>query len=123
MRTWARHVRDVRDHTVFENHLARILSPFWAVPAGDAPSAVVRALGDELRPSPGEAWSLKAARALRAGRNAFSGLSAHHRQTSPEDQSTTRPANGFPALAYRRPTKLSSVGGSYGQNAGGGSSS
>jgi hypothetical protein len=60
--TWARHLRAVRERTVFDSHLMRWLHVFWELP----PRAAVADLGAAARltllPAPGETWQAKLAR-------------------------------------------------------------
>jgi hypothetical protein len=77
LRTWARDIRDVRDRTVFENHVRRLVGPFWALPRQRAVRVAARAIVDEIRPARGERWSAKLARAWRALRNASIPLAQH----------------------------------------------
>jgi hypothetical protein len=78
LRLLGRDVRAVRDSTVLENHVRRLLSPFWVLP----PRRALRLAGGELAgallPAEGERWSAKTARSGRALGNAFRSLSDHH---------------------------------------------
>jgi hypothetical protein len=64
--TWARRLRHVRETTVFEQHLERVMSPFWALPIGSALPIAGAALRNEFRPSHGETWRAKVTRATTA---------------------------------------------------------
>jgi hypothetical protein len=79
LRTWARDIRGVRDRTVFENHVRRVVGPFWALPLRPAVRVAGRALADEISPATGEPWSVKLARVRRALRNPLVRLGEHHR--------------------------------------------
>jgi hypothetical protein len=79
LRTWARDIHGVRDRTVFESHVRRLVGPFWALPLRRATRVASRAIIDEVRPAPAEAWSVKRARVRRALRNAVVPLEVHHR--------------------------------------------
>jgi hypothetical protein len=59
---WARHLRAVRERTVFEMHVTEAVGPAW----GGAPVEAPRA----LRRLPGETWGAKLARTARALANA-----------------------------------------------------
>ena len=63
LRTWARHLRSVRERTVVDSHLMRWLHVFWELP----PTSAVAELGAEFRltllPAEGESWREKLARA------------------------------------------------------------
>jgi putative nucleotidyltransferase-like protein len=78
LRTWARDLRNVRDRTVLENHVRRLVAPFWALPLRPAIRVAANALVDEVRPAPGEPWSAKRARVRRALANAHVRLGEHH---------------------------------------------
>ncbi|MEA2662420.1 MAG: putative nucleotidyltransferase, partial [Chloroflexota bacterium] len=75
---WARDIRDVRDSTVFENHLARLLGPLWALPLHRGLHVAVRAVADDLRPTVGESWAVKRGRARRAVLHPTTPLAEHH---------------------------------------------
>lgn len=79
VRTWARNVAKARERTVLENHLARWLAPFWALPAPVAVRALGATLAGEIRPKPGEGWGAKLSRSGRAARNALRRRSEHER--------------------------------------------
>jgi hypothetical protein len=59
LRTWGRALVEMRDTTVVENHLARLLSPFSVLPFARALGACATALLDEFRPVPDEPWRNK----------------------------------------------------------------
>jgi hypothetical protein len=77
VRVWARNLEKARERTVFENHLARWLSNFWALPAPDAVRSIGSTFGREIRPAPGESWSAKLSRSAQAVRNAALRRSEH----------------------------------------------
>lgn len=68
LRTWARHLREVRERSVAEDHLARVVHPFWGMSPRHALRAAPLAVADTLRPVPGETWSDKVKRVRRAVR-------------------------------------------------------
>jgi hypothetical protein len=78
MRLWARDLLYVRDRTVLENHVRRVVSSFWALPPRRALRASAHALVREVRPAPGESRGAKLARARRAIANPFAPLSEHN---------------------------------------------
>jgi Uncharacterised nucleotidyltransferase len=78
MRLWARDLLCVRDRTVLENHLRRLVSSFWALPPRRALRASANALVREVRPAPGESRRTKLARAKRAIANPLAPLSEHN---------------------------------------------
>jgi hypothetical protein len=77
IRTWARHLPAVREQTVLEAHLERLLSGYWELPLPRALRATVSAAGRGIRPVGGETWSRKLRRASRAARHAFQPMSTH----------------------------------------------
>ena len=76
-RTWARHLRDVREQTVFENHLGRWLSSLSALPPGAGVRKGLDALARDIRPAREETWGDKWFRSRRAVANAGSPRSRH----------------------------------------------
>jgi hypothetical protein len=70
LRTWARHLRHVRERTVLESHLERWLSGFWGLDAGSAIAGVRATLARELLPAPGETVRAKLSRTRLAVGNA-----------------------------------------------------
>jgi hypothetical protein len=79
-RIWARHLATARERTVFESHVERWLSPFWALSRRRASSAMAAAVSADLGPAEGEDWSAKLSRAGKALRNASSAKTAHERE-------------------------------------------
>jgi hypothetical protein len=77
VRLWARNLEKVRERTVLENHVARWLSNFWALPARDAARALGSIFASEIRPASGESWGAKLSRSARAVRNALVRRSEH----------------------------------------------
>lgn len=75
--TWARHLRDVREQTVFENHLGRWLSGLSALPAGAGVRKGLDAVARDIRPAREETWGDKWFRSRRAVANAKSPRSRH----------------------------------------------
>ena len=64
---WARHLRGVRERTVFEWHLHDLLAPVWEPPAATGPGGVARAVAADLRPEGGEPVARKLHRARLKG--------------------------------------------------------
>ena len=79
LRLWAQNLDRARDRTVFENHLQRWLSDFWALPPATALARLPRTLVDEVRPEQEEGWRSKLSRSALAVRNAARPR-AHHDQ-------------------------------------------
>ncbi len=78
LRLWARHVVQVREQTVLEQHLERLLAPFWGLPPRLATRQSVRALADEFRPAQ-ESWREKLRRSAKAVRRANVSVASHRR--------------------------------------------
>jgi hypothetical protein len=77
---WARHLAGVRERTVFESHVERWLSPFWALPTRAALPVAARAVGTDLSPAAGENWSDKLNRIWKALCNASSAKTVHEQE-------------------------------------------
>ena len=77
LRTWARHLRTVRERTLVEDHLMRWLHVFWELP----PRAAMRDLEEPLRltflPVEGESWREKLGRTRRSIANPGEPMSRH----------------------------------------------
>ena len=69
----------MRDDTVSENHVRRLVSIWWAVPPHQAPRLFLHTLVEELLPSEDEGWRRKLSRTFVAMRNAFRKRSHHER--------------------------------------------
>jgi Uncharacterised nucleotidyltransferase len=80
LRLWAGHVAQVREQTVLEQHLERLLSPFWGLPAHKAVRQATRALADEFRPASGERWPEKLRRSGHALRRPSASVATHRHQ-------------------------------------------
>ncbi len=87
LRVWARHLRDARQQTILEAHLARLLSPFAGLPGRPALRMASAAFLNELRRTPGEPWSTKLRRTSRALRNASVPQAEHDRELEREQLS------------------------------------
>jgi Uncharacterised nucleotidyltransferase len=77
--SWARHLREMRERTVLENHLQAWLSPFSSLPPRRALAAAAGAFASDLAPTPEEGWPEKLSRVLTASRHATIALSRHNR--------------------------------------------
>jgi Uncharacterised nucleotidyltransferase len=77
LRSWARHLDEVRDRTVMESHLEHWMSPFWGLPIGAALSNTLQVLLEEVSPVPGESWRNKLGRTALAIRNPRATLGRH----------------------------------------------
>jgi Uncharacterised nucleotidyltransferase len=70
LRTWARHIVEVRERTVFETHLERHASGFAYLPPRAAVARLGKVVVEEVRPSPGETWRDKLQRSRTAAAHA-----------------------------------------------------
>jgi hypothetical protein len=70
LRLWAQHLQAARDRTVLENHLQRLLHPFWGLPLGAALAEAMNALRVSIAPTEGETWHRKLKRVPGAVRDA-----------------------------------------------------
>jgi hypothetical protein len=77
LRTWARHLRGVRERTVVDSHLMRWLHVFWELPPREAVSALGAALKVTLLPDPEESWGEKLARTGHSLRHPTEPMSTH----------------------------------------------
>jgi hypothetical protein len=77
LRVWARNLLKVRERTVLENHLERVLSNFWALSGRESAAALGPLVAEELRPAADETWGEKLARSGQAVRNALRRRSEH----------------------------------------------
>ena len=66
LRSWARHLEEIRPRTVFENHLQRWVGAFWEEPPGPALARLGHELRDDIRPDAGDTWGTKLGRVGRA---------------------------------------------------------
>jgi hypothetical protein len=80
LRVWAQNLRNARERTVFESHVERWLSDFWAMPFPQALGTVPATLATEVRPEGDEGWGPKLLRSGRAVRNAARRRSQHDRE-------------------------------------------
>jgi hypothetical protein len=87
LRTWARHLPEVRERTVAENHLQAWFANYWALPPHEALRSHAAAIGHDLTPRGGESWRRKLARAGAAMGAARAPLSDHHRALDEADRS------------------------------------
>ena len=78
LKLWARDLRDVRDRTVFANHVRHVASSFWGLPLPRAIPVAGRRVLRAARPEAGETWRGKSSRAGLALKNAFTRLSEHN---------------------------------------------
>jgi hypothetical protein len=62
LRSWARHLEEVRERSVLEHHLVRWLSPYAELPLWRAVSRMVRVAREEIQPAAGESWRGKLGR-------------------------------------------------------------
>ena len=79
LRLWARHIQMLRGPTVLEEHLERILAPFWGYPPRVAARRAASAFACALRPAFDEGWHEKIRRSTTAARRPFAPVAAHRR--------------------------------------------
>ena len=84
MRIWAQNLAKVRERTVLETHLERLLSDFWGLPPRLSIQRLPDTLAAEVKPSPGETWKAKSSRSTRAARNALLRRSVHDQELERE---------------------------------------
>jgi hypothetical protein len=77
VRLWGRHLEQVRERTVLDNHLERWLHVFWELPPRAAVAELGHALRLELLPEAEESWRDKLTRVAFALRHPGAPLSAH----------------------------------------------
>jgi putative nucleotidyltransferase-like protein len=77
LRVWARHLGQVRERTVLDNHLMRWLHVFWELPPRDAGAELRAALRMTLLPAAGESWREKLRRTGRGIMHPREPMSAH----------------------------------------------
>jgi hypothetical protein len=80
LRTWARHLGDVSGLSVLDNHVIRMLAPFFALPARRIPLGVAAELRSYAELNPGEGWPAKLTRTGVAIRDALTDQSQHDRR-------------------------------------------
>jgi hypothetical protein len=74
---WARHLHRLRDQTVLEVHVERLIAPIWGYPKTRAPRLVASALVNELRPAFDEDWNEKIRRTSTALRRPLAAVGEH----------------------------------------------
>ncbi|MGN6872150.1 MAG: nucleotidyltransferase family protein [Solirubrobacteraceae bacterium] len=74
---WGRHLQPLRERTVLEDHLQRVVAPLYALPPAGAVRALGAALGEFAARYPGESRVEKLRRSRRAVAHAFMDQSAH----------------------------------------------
>ena len=77
---WARHLRDVRERVVLENHISRLAAPVWSLPVRELPYAITSALRDTTAPGPDENWMTQLRRSRLAITHPFRPLSDHEQR-------------------------------------------
>jgi hypothetical protein len=76
---WARHLLEVRERVVLENHISRLTGPVCSLPPGDVPRAVANALRYTASPEHDEDWMTQLRRSSLAIAHAFRPQSEHER--------------------------------------------
>jgi hypothetical protein len=77
LRLWTRHLLDVRERMVLENHISRLAGPLWSLPAGAVPRAIACTLRYTAAPERDEEWMTQLRRTRLAIAHAFRPLSSH----------------------------------------------
>ncbi len=89
LRTWARHLPDVRERSVLEHHLTRWLSPYGELPPRAALAHNVHLFSQEIAPAAGEGWREKLGRTTRALRNPRAPVSRRDQAPTVRDPGTS----------------------------------
>jgi hypothetical protein len=95
LRVLGNHLVEVRERTVFRNHVARTAAPIYALPRRQIPSAVAAVmLRETIGRAEGESWRYKLHRSRLALGHALMSTSAHEQTLapSPEPAPTSGPA-------------------------------
>jgi hypothetical protein len=79
LRLWARHLLDVRERVVLEDHISRLVAPVWSLPTGEVPRAVACAVRYTAAPEADEAWTTQLRRSCLAVAHALRPASKHER--------------------------------------------
>jgi hypothetical protein len=79
LKFWARHLLDVRERVVLENHISRIAAPVWSLPARRVPLAIAYSLRRTGAPDAEESWTTQLRRSCLAITHAFKTGSEHDR--------------------------------------------
>jgi hypothetical protein len=77
LNVWARHLLELRERTVLENHITRLAGPIWSLPADEIPHAVCCALHHTATPKSDEDWMAQLRRSCLAIAHAFRPGSEH----------------------------------------------
>jgi len=77
LRTWARHLRTASELSVLDNHVIRMLAPFFALSPRQVPLGIATELHGYAELNPGESWPRKLGRTAIAIRDAFTVKSRH----------------------------------------------
>lgn len=77
LKLWTRHLLDVRERVVLENHISRLAGPVWSLPASEVPRAIACALRYTAAPEHDEDWTTQLRRTCLAIAHAFRPLSTH----------------------------------------------
>ncbi len=79
LRLWARHIHELRIQTVFEDHVERLISPFWGFPPVEAARRSADAVVNDVRPAFDEDWPEKVKRSASAMRRGNARVTEHRR--------------------------------------------
>jgi hypothetical protein len=78
LRTWGRDLLQVRSRSLLDDHLRRLLAPFWQREPLAASGDALHALMTDLRPIDSESWSDKLARVSQGIRHPFDSVDSHN---------------------------------------------
>jgi Uncharacterised nucleotidyltransferase len=79
LKLWARHLLNVRERMVLEDHFSRLAAPVWSLPAVDVPRAVACSIRQTAAPALDEDWMTQFRRSCLAIAHAFRPGSEHKR--------------------------------------------
>ncbi len=95
---WARHLFEVRERVVIENHITRLAAPISSLPPGEVPRAVACVLRYTVTPRPDEDWMTRLQRSSLAIAHAFKPRSEHDQilaLVGPSAKHAQRPSMGL----------------------------
>lgn len=98
---WARHLLEVRERLILEDHISRLAAPVWSLPAGEAPRALACTFRYTLAPELDEDWMTQLRRSCLALVHAFTPGSAHEKSLAWIGPRSKPPRP--PSMSVRRP--------------------
>jgi hypothetical protein len=79
LKLWARHLIELRERVVIEDHISRVAAPVWSLPTREVPQALAHALRYTAAPEHDEDWMTQLRRSCLAIVHAFRAESEHER--------------------------------------------